>query len=257
MANPKNYPKYLQEAGFQFVERLHPGSNKVPTRQASSDRTVAATEAMTGHQFGLIKGNIRNTIDRATSDQVARGVNWYPIGHQIADTISRGNPEKGAGVIAALSGGGTEWGENVRVAEHFMKHGRLPEKHGSKATSEQINQATRIYEGEDFRNVLPRGLKTYNFAELLANPHHETAIAVDTHHHDLGTGLKMPWKTDRGLSSLGRYNTFADATRMVAKEKGMLPHEAQAVAWTAWKELGHPYRGHPTAVQMQRRAKGR
>lgn len=253
MPNPKNYPKYLEDAGFQFVERMHPGSNKVGTRQASSERTVSPAEAMTGHQFGLIKGNIRNAIEGATADQIHRGVNWYPIGHQIADKISRGDVEKGSGVIAALSGGGTEWGENVRVAEHFMKHGRLPEVHGSKATADQIHQASRIYEGEDFRDVLPHGLKTYNFATLLANPHHESAIAVDTHHHDLGTGLKMPWKTDRGLSSLGRYNTFADATRMIASEKGMLPHEAQAVAWLRWKELGHPYRGHPRAIDMQRR----
>lgn len=258
MANPRNYPEYLDQAGYKFVERLHPGSNKVPTRQASSDRTVPESEAMSGHQFGLVKGNIRNTIERATSDQIDRGLRWYPIGHRITESISPHDIGKGAGVIAALSGGGTEWGVNVRTAEHFMKHGRLDVgQFGSKATSKQIDQARRIHEGENFRNVLPHGLKTYNFATLLENPHDEEAIAVDTHHHDLGTGMKMPWKTDRGLSSLGRYNTFADATRMVAKEKGMLPHEAQAVAWLGWKELGHPYRGHPRAVDMQRRARGR
>lgn len=258
MPNPENYPKYLEEAGFRFVDRLHPRSNKVPTRQASSDRTVPESEAMSGHQFGLIKGNIRNTIDRASPDQIQRGLQWYPIGHRIAERISPHDIEKGAGVIAALSGGGTEWVPNVRTAEHFMKHGNMEVgQFGSKATAEQIDQARRIYEGEDFRNVLPRGLKTYNFATLLTNPNDEESIAVDTHHHDLGTGLKMPWKTDRGLSSIGRYNTFADATRMIAKEKGMLPHEAQAIAWLGWKEMKHPYRGHPRAVDMQRRARGR
>lgn len=258
MANPHNYPEYLAKAGFHFVERAHPGSNKIPIRQASSDTTVSGDGAMSGHQFGLIKKNIRNTIDIATPDQISRGLSWYPIGHRISEQISPHDIDKGAGIIAALSGGGTEWGVNVRTAEHFMKHGNLEVgQFGSKATAEQIGQARRIHEGEDFRNVLPRGLKTYNFATLLADPYNEEAIAVDTHHHDLSTGLKMPWKTDRGLSSIGRYNTFADATRMVAREKGMLPHEAQAVAWTAWKELNHPFRGHPRAVDMHRRRRNR
>lgn len=245
----REYPDYLRGHGFRFVERL-PGTNKVPIRQASSRTTVPEHLRMSSGQFGNMLHNQRTALSLATSDQIQRGMDWYPHGHRIAEAVDKHDVERASGVLAALSGAGTEWGVNVRNARHFLQTGQaLPTN-----TTKQIEHATRIAEGEHFRNVLPKGLKEYNFAELLANPEHETAVAVDTHHHDSSTGLKMPWKdTDRGLQSIGRYNTFADATRSVAAQAGMRPSELQAVNWLVWKELGHPYRGHPRAVDIVRR----
>jgi hypothetical protein len=255
MANPKNYPKHLEEAGFKFVERMSPTSNKLPVRQASASSTVPSSSGrMSGHQFGQVMHNINNAIATASPEVFKQGNLWYPKAHEIADVISKGDVEKGAGVIAALSSAGGEWERNVRDAEHFVRHGVPME--GSKANADQITAATKIREGEHYRTVLPKGLKTYNFAELIANPKDEHAVVVDTHAADIAGGLKMPWKgADRGLGSLGRYNTIADATRTVAERRGMLPSEAQAAAWVSWKAQAG--RRGVAATDMIRRGSGR
>lgn len=245
------YPAYLREKGFRFVER-QPGTDKIPIRQASSRTTVPEHLRMSGAQFGNIIHNQTNAFNLANPDQIERGMRWYGIAHQIADSI---NPdiEKTAGVIAALSGNGTEWGQNVRNADTFIRTGKAL----STNTKKQIEDATRIAEGEHYSTVLPPHLKTRNFADLIVNPNHPRAVAVDTQHHDASTGLKMPWKdADRGLDAIGRYDTLADATRIVADRKGVLPNQLQAVDWLVWKELGHPYRGHPRAIDIVRRSRG-
>lgn len=250
MANPKNYPKKLEDAGFRFVERMSPTSNKLPIRPASSPISVSPSKAMTGSQFSNVIHNVNRAIDIVPSELVDHGKLWYPKAHEIASHISNDDVEKGAGVIAALSSAGGEWGRNVREAEHFMKHGRVPE--GSKATADQIAKATRIREGEHYRDVLPKGLKTMNFANLIANPEDETSVVIDTHQADLAGGLKQPWKNvDRGLSSVGRYNTIADALRVVGERRGMRPSEVQAVSWTSWKRTA-PFRGTPSTAMIRR-----
>lgn len=256
MANPRNYPQHLGAAGFKFVERISPTSNKLPIRQASAPSTVPTTSAaMTGHQFGQVIHNITRAIDTASPEIIKKGELWYPQAHEIADVISKGDPERSAGVIAALSGAGGEWEKNVREGDYFMKHGRVPE--GSKATAVQQEQATRIREGEHFRNVLPKGLKTFNFAELIANPYDEDAVVVDTHHADIAGGLKMPWQgADRGLGTAGRYNTIADATRIVAERKGMRPSQAQAIAWESWKKQAGR-RGIPATAMIRHRGQAK
>ena len=255
MANPINYPSHLEEAGFKFVERISPTSNKLPVRQASAPSTVPSSSGrMSGHQFGQVIHNIDTAIKTASPDVQREGNLWYPKAHEIADVISKGDVEKGAGIIAALSGNGGEWGRNVREAEHFVRHGVPME--GSKATGQQILDATKIRDGEHFRTVLPKGLKTANFAELIANPWDEHAVVIDTHAADIAGGLKMPWKgADRGLGSIGRYNTIADATRVVAERRGMLPSQAQAASWVSWKAQAG--RRGIAATDMIRRGSGR
>jgi hypothetical protein len=246
----REYPEYLREKGFRFVER-QPGTDKIPIRQASSNSTVPEDMRMSSGQFGNMVHNKRNLLRLATPDQMERGRLWYPTANRIAETIHP-DIEKSAGVIAALSGNGTEWGQNVRSAEQFLKTG-VP---ASTNTAKQIEDATRIAEGEHYSTVLPKGLKTRSFADTIVDPYNETSYVVDTHDADSSAGLKMPWKTaDRGLGAIGRYNTFADAGRSAATKEGIIPNHMQAATWLAWKEMGHPTRGNPRAVDL--RARGR
>jgi len=246
------YPAYLKQSGFRFVERMHPGSDKIGIRPQSAKSTIPEEHRLSPGQFQNITHNQANAFNIASEDQIQRGLAWYGIANQIADTLHP-DIETSAGVIAALSGAGGEWGRNVRNAESFMKTGKLV--YG--AVGENVEKARRILEGEHYRTVLPKGLKEVNFADLIVNPEDPRGVAVDTQHYDLSTGLKMPWKeARRGLESQGRYNTIADATRMVAERKGILPNQLQAIDWLVWKELGHPSRGHPRAVDIIRRNRG-
>lgn len=244
------YPQYLKDKGFRFVER-QPGTDKIPIRQASSDTTVPEDMRMSTGQFGNMVHNKRNALRIATSDQIERGMNWYPTAHRIAQAIHP-DVEKAAGVIGALSSRGTEWTQNVRSADQFFKTG-VPL---GKATGAQVEAATRIAEGEHWSDVLPKDLKTYNFTKTIINPLDEEAYVSDTHDADSSAGLKMPWQTaDRGLGAMGRYNTFADAGRAAANKAGLLPNQLQAATWLSWKEMGHPRRGNPRAVDIRRRGR--
>lgn len=244
----REYPEYLREQGFRFVER-QPGTDKIPIRQASANSTIPENMRMSSGQFGNMVHNKRNALRIATPDQVERGMNWYPTAHRIAAAIHP-DIEKAAGVIGALSGRGTEWGHNVRSADQFLKTG-VPL---GKATGAQVEAATRIAEGEHWSKVLPQDLKTFNFTKTIINPYDEDTYVVDTHDADSSAGLKMPWQTaDRGLDAMGRYNTFADAGRSAANKAGMLPNQMQAATWLSWKEMGHPRRGNPRAVDLRRR----
>lgn len=245
------YPEYLRQAGFRFVERMHPKSDKIGIRQQSAVSKIPEEDRLSTGQFQNIIHNQTNAFNIANEDQIQRGLAWYETANRIAESLHP-DIETAGGVIAALSGSGGEWVKNVRNAESFIKTGKLP--YGT--VGDNVEKAQKILEGEHYTTVLPKGLKEANFARVIINPNDPHAVAVDTQHYDASTGLKMPWKeARRGLESQGRYNTIADATRMVAERKGLLPNQLQAIDWLVWKELGHPYRGHPRAIDIYRRFK--
>ena len=246
----REYPQYLKDKGFRFVDRI-PGTDKLPIRQASASSTIPEANRLSGGQFANIIHNQRNAIQIATPDQRERGENWYPLAHQIASSIHP-DVEVGAGVIAALSGFGTSWETNVRSADQFLRTG-IP---ATKATEVQIEQASKIRDGEHWSDVLPTNLKENSFTRAIINPFDETIRVNDTHENDLGGGLKQPWKpTDRGLESIGRYQTLTDAGHIAAQREGLHPLAAQATGWLVWKELGHPHRGAIRARDIRRRGR--
>lgn len=242
------YPEYLRRKGFRFVERT-PGTDMLPIRQASASSTIPEENRLSSGQFANIIHNQRNALQIATLDQIERGKNWYPLAHQIASRIHP-DIEIAAGVTSALSGFGTSWETNVRSADQFLRTGRA----GPKNTAVQVEQASRIRDGEHWSTVLPRNLKEHSFTRAIINPYAEDVRVNDTHENDLGGGLKQPWKTtNRGLDAIGRYQTLTDAGHIAAQREGMHPLEAQATGWLVWKELGHPHRGAIRARDIQRR----
>lgn len=79
-----------------------------------------------------------------------------------------------------------------------------------------------------------QGPKIRAFYETIVNPEHRRAVTVDGHMVCawLGRDLPMKFALLRGQRA---YETIADGVREVARERGLLPNQAQAIIWFARK----------------------
>lgn len=164
--------------------------------------------------------------NRATKDQKARGLNWYTTAHKYAADIARGNTEKGAGVLAALSAN-KSWSENCRLAQKAFVEGTA-----SGHVRDAVTKANRIMAGTNPAEVLPMQIKTGLFYLCIANPENPEAVVIDRHAHDIAV-RQVYGQRDRGLGAVRRYNLLADCYRAAAQEIGEVPSKVQAVTWVA------------------------
>lgn len=173
--------------------------------------------------------NIVKVYNAATPGQKARGANWYPTAHQLADFLSEGQVKKGAGVIAALSAN-KAWDLNQKLAQRAFAEGTA-----SGHTRDNLVKVARIMAGVDPAEVLPMGLKTGNFYRSILDPSDAEAVTIDRHAHDIAVG--RPWgDADRGLGAKGRYAVLSLAYRNAAAKLGILPSVLQATTWVVWTE---------------------
>jgi hypothetical protein len=175
-------------------------------------------------------GNITAQWKRATADQEARGRNWYPTAHQLADMMSEGNVKAGAGVIAALSAQ-KNWLSNIKLAQAAFETEGDVRGH----TRDACSKAERIMLGEDPLDVLPEGMKTWHFYRCILDPTDPDAVVVDRHAHDVAVG-EIYGSQPRGLDAPRRYATLAHAYREAARQLGEIPSVVQAVTWVVQVE---------------------
>jgi hypothetical protein len=173
--------------------------------------------------------NIIKVYESATADQRARGANWYPTAHQLADMLSEGNVTMGAGVIAALSAN-KAWDLNQRIARRAFETGELRGH-----TAANLEKAAKIMAGVDPTEVLPMDMKTGNFYRCIVDPTDAEAVCIDRHAHDIAVGRPYG-DADRGLSAKGRYAVLSLAYRNAAAKLGVLPSVLQATTWVVWTE---------------------
>lgn len=172
--------------------------------------------------------NIVKVYEQATEDQKVRGSNWYPTAHQLADFLSEGNVQMGAGVIAALSAN-KAWDLNQKLARRAFK-GDV-----SGHTGDNLAKVAKILAGADPSEVLPMSAKTGNFYRCILDPADAEAVCIDRHAHDIAAG--RPYGDgERGLGAKARYAVVSLAYRNAAAKLGILPSELQATAWVVWTE---------------------
>jgi hypothetical protein len=188
---------------------------------------------------GLVS-NIIRVWNAATPDQRKRGADWYPEANRIALALSQG-PSIGAGIIAALSAN-KAWDANVQLAEDAVAGVLI------RHTKDSARKAERILAGESPDEVLPQGLKTWNFyrnilipVPTLGSPQHDP-VTIDRHAHDVAMGLPYG-SSPRGLSSPKRYEVFADAYRTAAVQLAVPVSVLQATTWLTWREQPRGVRG--------------
>lgn len=172
--------------------------------------------------------NILSVFNSATTDQIARGRNWYVTARELAEFLSEGNVRAGAGVIAALSAN-KAWDINQRLARDAFDGN----PHGH--TGDNLAKVAKILAGVDPSEVLPMDAKTGNFYRCIIDPSDAEAVCIDRHAHDVAIG--SPWgDRERGLGSKGRYAVLSLAYRNAAARLEVLPSVVQATTWVVWTE---------------------
>lgn len=121
---------------------------------------------------------------------------------------------------------------------------------------ESMLKAIRIYRGEDPERVL-NAPKTRSFMNNLAYPDQATTVTMDEHmgRAVLGksTNENYSKSTDGVLDELADgsgYTWVADVVKQLAADKGVLPHQAQAIVWVAQKAVADAWK-----KEQQARAK--
>lgn len=193
-----------------------------------SNRYALLTTSPTPRERQELVDNITKTYMRGSSAQYAEGMAWYRNAHDLAGIVGFGDMVKGAGVIAALSAN-TGWTRNVKLAEDIAEG--KPVKHFGLVMA----KIEKIMGGGDPVDVLG-GQKTTNFYLNIAHPDFAGPVTVDRHAHDIARGVEWG-NSNRGLSTMSRYDVLADAYREAAEDAGIKPHEMQAVTWVIWRDL--------------------
>ena len=247
--------KRMKEAGYQPALASYNFNSNIPIRQQSSPRPLTTVDnPLPTSEYRKMVHNatvpIRQLSEANTIESrkmINDGMNWYPRERERLTKNSGVDDETILSIASALSPR-VDWHDFVvPAARAFVKTGRQ----GNRGLPDNWAKAHRIRNGEDPITVLGKGLKTVNFYHNLNNPDNPKPLTVDTHTANqtlgwLAVGIDddLEVKEEIKISSIGAYNTLADANRMAFTRVGQhygltVPNQLQAINWVAWKAMDH------------------
>ncbi len=171
-------------------------------------------------------------LDDADRDTTREGMEWYQTAHEVAIDIAHRNSisvMQAAGVLAAYSPM-TGWIENIRLASHNVES--YPDIGGH--TSSVCGKVESILQGEIPTRVLG-GKKVRSFYRNILYPDRPGPVTVDRHAIDLLCGKRG--SDSRILERVGVYTYATACFRGAARIAGIMPHQAQAIAWVHWRKI--------------------
>lgn len=187
--------------------------------------------------FGAAKGHILRTIDAATADDVAAGLDWYARAAREATALG-GTLERGAGIIAALSPQ-CSWSRNLELAADVIDYGTCDHIPLFVSRAESIAAGAApldVLGGPKVRAFYcsmlaaagrPCGRGCHNGAPVCVD-RHALACAVNDRHASGNATAKV-------LDRKGGYSHVAALYRSAARSLAMPSWEIQATAWVAWR----------------------
>jgi len=203
---------------------------------------VWAPEIAAG-EFSSHVDNIIRKHEAATPADRKHGEMWYRDAHIQSFAVGRGNVERGAGIIAALSPR-APWDDNLAAARRLAETGESWEKNtlhpqDKGQVAVQNTKALRILAGEHPLDVLG-GMKERSFYHNILDPENPEHITIDKHAHDIAMGIPQGVRRttpELGLDAKGRYQHFSDAYRTASEVTGIvIPNILQATTWVTHRE---------------------
>lgn len=170
--------------------------------------------------------NILSVYALATAAERREGMNWYVSAYALAMSLTPNNPEMGAGIIAALSPM-TSWPENIKKARILVETGTV---YGLTANTVK---AQRILAGENPRDVLPKGRKTYAFFCNIIGENSLDTVTIDRHAYDIAR-FEVSTDNNRRIG-VKVYREMAQAYLDAAASLGITGAQLQAITWVAWR----------------------
>lgn len=169
--------------------------------------------------------SILDYYDRADSEALKDGANWYPAMHRIMKEHARTSSvtvAQAAAIYAATSIN-TPWARNLELAARAIAENGLTD-----GTLTMVRRkVAAILAGDDIDTALtadPKRKKLVNFRRNLSGDYQ--SVTVDRWAHHVATDGKV-----RTVPNGTLYDTLADAYRTAAAMRGVTPATMQAVTW--------------------------
>ena len=185
--------------------------------------------------------NILKVYRRATSEDVANGLEWYDRAKRYASIISNlsgVNLNTVVGVMAALSPN-NRWERNVKDTERmvwaWVKGEDLSDFKVSCYNTMKA-KAWSILEDDltDDTDILTR-LNGQKIRSFYSNIRGLDEVTIDGHAYNIALGIRQGLTSDKTNMGKKLYRDMQSAYVKAAKRVGVKPHELQAITWTTWK----------------------
>tara|TARA_B100000927_G_scaffold222519_2_gene182446 strand:- start:1649 stop:2239 length:591 start_codon:yes stop_codon:yes gene_type:complete len=185
--------------------------------------------------------NILKVYRRATTDDIANGVEWYDRAKRYADTISKWtntNLNTVIGVMAALSPN-NKWERNVKDCERMVqawKSGDDLDDFKVSCYNTMKQKAWSILEDNltSDDDILDR-LNGQKIRSFYSNIRGLDEVTIDGHALNIALGVRQGLTTDKTNMSKKVYRQMQEVYVKAAKRVDIKPHVLQAITWTTWK----------------------
>ena len=185
--------------------------------------------------------NILKVYRRATTDDIANGVEWYSrakrYSHAIADRTGI-HVNTVIGVMAALSPN-NKWERNVQDCERMCRAWvRGDELYDFKVSCYNTMKlkAWSILEDDltSDDEILDR-LNGQKIRSFYSNIRGLDEVTIDGHALNIALGVRQGLTTDKTNMSKKVYKQMQEVYVRAAKRVDIKPHVLQAITWTTWK----------------------
>ena len=185
--------------------------------------------------------NILKVYRRATTEDIANGVEWYDRAKRYAETISKWtntNLNTVIGVMAALSPN-NKWERNVKDCERMVqawKSGDDLDDFKVSCYNTMKLKAWSILENNltSDDEILTR-LNGQKIRSFYSNIRGLDEVTIDGHALNIALGIRQGLTTDKTNMSKKVYRQMQEVYVRAAKRVDIKPHVLQAITWTTWK----------------------
>lgn len=180
--------------------------------------------------------NILSVINDATPTEYHEGMIWYNRVNAWCWGTDYVDYRRAAGIVAVLSPL-LPWQKNMEYAEMVYAG-----KTDIPCLPQNAAKAIAIFNGANVLDVVS-GPKVTAFFRNIVNPYSDNPrdVTIDKHAHDIATGDRAPYHASRGING-NKYIDIANAYVDAARILGVLPLQAQAIAWTVHRNLSRSVR---------------
>lgn len=185
--------------------------------------------------MSLDLNNLENILNRADENTIEKGYNWYLEAHrelwELCITYNQPIPKVSA--ICSKLSPGIRWETNIIATEKVLiaTENEVPMAYGYRANVLKSLDILKGLYGTDFDEVAnafsKRSRKTLNFYGNLCYPLSNDYVTIDRWIYRSVTSLDIDLK----YINLNTYNLIADAIKVLAEKKKLIPNQVQAVIW--------------------------
>ena len=185
--------------------------------------------------------NILRVYDKATSDEVQAGVNWYSEANTNCRAIAEANSlhlNTVVGVVSALSPN-NKWQRNLKDAANVVQAHKVGGDAPAVCTYGAMrDKAYRILDEQavELDHVLDllNGQKIKAFAECILG--HDTCV-IDGHAYNIAHNHRINLTDQRVSVGKRIFRELQEMYVRAGKRRGLKGYEMQAVTWTVWRRL--------------------